>query len=207
MKCLIYLNRRVLVRRQISVSDQENIKFVWTKRTWADNVIFAAYVFSLVSLATREHVNFLYRIVKRNEWKQEFFTSEHALKRYIANSILSKRIQFNNYVLHPSPAEGDLLVLMRIPLASASALASALASHFFVCRKSYEPVVGFLPNLHGYIIGTLQRNWLDFGDLGLIVKVTAVEKLNIRWQFLVCIISSELVVGFLPNLHEYIIRT
>ena len=38
-----------------------------------------------------------------------------------------------------------------------------------------EPVVGFLPNFHGYIIKTA-KNCLDFGDLGLIFKVTTIEK-------------------------------
>ena len=32
-----------------------------------------------------------------------------------------------------------------------------LARHFLVCTISFEPVVGFLPNLHGYIIGTYER--------------------------------------------------
>ena len=36
-------------------------------------------------------------------------------------------------------------------------------------------MVGFSPNFHGYIIGTL-----EFGDLDLIFKVTTVEKLKIH---------------------------
>ena len=53
----------------------------------------------------------------------------------------------------------------------------------------------------------ITKNWLDFGDLDLIFKVTAVEKLKILWHFLVCTISSEPVVGFLPDFHDYIIGT
>ena len=34
------------------------------------------------------------------------------------------------------------------------ALALELESQFFVCTIACEPVVGFLPNFHGYIIGT-----------------------------------------------------
>ena len=53
---------------------------------------------------------------------------------------------------------GDILFLVQIPLASvlASALVYALmsASHFLASIVSCEPVVGFLPNFHGYIIGT-----------------------------------------------------
>ena len=39
-----------------------------------------------------------------------------------------------------------ILFFMRILLAS--------ASHFLVCKIPCELVVGFFPNLHGYIIGT-----------------------------------------------------
>ena len=41
----------------------------------------------------------------------------------------------------------DLMVLALV-------LALASASHFLVCTISYELVVTFLPNFHGYIIGT-----------------------------------------------------
>ena len=54
--------------------------------------------------------------------------------------------------MSPNLWGGDILILMQIPLALASAL------HFLVCTISYEPVVGFLPNPHGYIIGTQQKN-------------------------------------------------
>ena len=40
-------------------------------------------------------------------------------------------------------------------------------------------MVGFLTNFHGYN-GDITKNWLDFGDLDLIVKVTAVEKLKMH---------------------------
>ena len=44
--------------------------------------------------------------------------------------------------------EGDILFLVWIPLAL------AFAWHFLVCTISCEPVIGFLINFHGYIIGT-----------------------------------------------------
>ena len=53
---------------------------------------------------------------------------------------------------------GDVLILVRIPLATASALALAFAlakvSHFLVCTISCEQVVGFLPISHRYMTGT-----------------------------------------------------
>ena len=59
-----------------------------------------------------------------------------------------------HYVPHLS--EGDILFLVQMLLGLASALASALvlASHFLVCTISCEPVVGFIPNLHGCMIDT-----------------------------------------------------
>ena len=45
-----------------------------------------------------------------------------------------------------------MLILVRIPLASVLVL--ALARNFFVCTISYEPVIGFLHNLNGYIVET-----------------------------------------------------
>ena len=57
---------------------------------------------------------------------------------------------------------------MQILLASVLTLALASASDFHVCTISCEPVVGFL------------LNFPDFGDLDLIFKVTAVEKLKFR---------------------------
>ena len=59
--------------------------------------------------------------------------------------FLLSLVYFIYYVL---PNVRGTLILVRIPLASAS------ASHFLVCTRSYELVVGFLPNLHGYIIET-----------------------------------------------------
>ena len=49
-------------------------------------------------------------------------------------------------VMSPNLWAGNILILVWIPL--------ALARHFLVCTISCEPVVGFLPNLHGYIIRT-----------------------------------------------------
>ena len=54
--------------------------------------------------------------------------------------------------MSPTLGEGDILFLVRIPLMLASKLASA--SHFLLCTISSEPEVGFLPNVHGYIIGS-----------------------------------------------------
>ena len=56
------------------------------------------------------------------------------------------------YSCSPNSGEGYILFLMWSLLALVSAL--ALAFYFLVCTISCEPVVGFLPNLHGYIIGT-----------------------------------------------------
>ena len=59
----------------------------------------------------------------------------------------------------PTYEKGDILFLVRIPLACAL----ELAWHFLIYTISCEAVVGFLPNFHG-------RNWditkscLDFGD-------------------------------------------
>ena len=48
-------------------------------------------------------------------------------------------------IMSPTEVEGDILFLVRILLASALALVSALASlwHFLVCTISHEPVNGF----------------------------------------------------------------
>ena len=46
----------------------------------------------------------------------------------------------------------DIVFLVRISLASVSELASA--SHFLVCTRDCETVVGFLPNFHRYIVET-----------------------------------------------------
>ena len=43
---------------------------------------------------------------------------------------------------------------------------------FLVCTISPEPMVRISPNLHGYIIETSLKAWLDFSDLDLIFKVT-----------------------------------
>ena len=51
-----------------------------------------------------------------------------------------------------SYGEGDIMFLVWIQLAFM--LASLLARYFLVYTISCESVVGFLPNLHGYIIGT-----------------------------------------------------
>ena len=60
--------------------------------------------------------------------------------------------QWFRIIMSPTLGEGDILFLVRIPLMLASKLASA--SHFLLCTISNEPVVGFLPNVHGYIIGS-----------------------------------------------------
>ena len=70
-----------------------------------------------------------------------------------------------------------VLFLVQIPLALVSA--SLSASQFLVCRISCEPVVGFLPNFSWIYNWDITKNWLDFGYLDLIFKVTAIEKLKI----------------------------
>ena len=56
--------------------------------------------------------------------------------------------------MSPHLSEGDILILVQVLLASALVPVLASASNFLVCTISYESVVGFLPNFHGYIIGT-----------------------------------------------------
>ena len=54
----------------------------------------------------------------------------------------------------------------------------------------------------------MMKRWLGFGDLDLIVKVTAGLKLpNLSPKMLVCTIFHELVGRFQPDLHGYNIRT
>ena len=55
----------------------------------------------------------------------------------------------------------------------------------------------------------ITKNWLDFIELGLIFKITTVEKLKILRDFFVCAISYEPVVWVLLNVwgYTYIIRT
>ena len=80
--------------------------------------------------------------------------------------------------LPPPTGVGTSCVLVWIPLASEL----ATVRDFLVCTISFEPVVGFLPNLHGYtgIYWDITKNLLDFGDHDIIFKVTAVEKLKIQ---------------------------
>ena len=66
-------------------------------------------------------------------------------------------------------------------------LTANFKQHFLLCAISCEPVVGFLPHLHEYIVGTLQR--AVFGDLDLIFKVTVALKPTILSKImLVCMI-------------------
>ena len=54
----------------------------------------------------------------------------------------------------------------------------------------------------------MMKSWLGFGDLDLILKVTAELKLpNLNPKMLVCIISRELVGRFQPDLPGYNIGT
>ena len=56
----------------------------------------------------------------------------------------------------------------------------------------------------------ITKNWLEYDYLDLIFKVTAVENwkfVTLAWHFLVCTISCEPVVGFLPNFLGYIFGT
>ena len=49
-----------------------------------------------------------------------------------------------------------------------------------ICIISCEPVFGFLSNFLRIYNWDITKNWLDFSDLDLIFKVTAVEKLKIH---------------------------
>ena len=57
-------------------------------------------------------------------------------------------------IMSPQPNGGDILFLVRIPSASASASASALLRFRML---SFEPMDGFLPNLHRYTVGMAER--------------------------------------------------
>ena len=67
--------------------------------------------------------------------------------KYIVMPPTLKKLR--GYIVCPHLREGGHIVLVRMPLALTS------ASHFRVCTISCELVIGFLPNFHGYIIGTL----------------------------------------------------
>ena len=49
------------------------------------------------------------------------------------------------------PIKGEVAILFLVRILLASVLSSA---QFLVCTISHEPVEGFLPNLHGFNIGT-----------------------------------------------------
>ena len=68
--------------------------------------------------------------------------------------ITNTGILSHNYV-PPPKVRGDILVLLRILLESASVSASARQN--LVPMISLEPVDGIPPNLSGYIIGTSLR--------------------------------------------------
>ena len=51
----------------------------------------------------------------------------------------------------------------------------------------------------------MEKNWLDFGDLDPIFKVTQGLRLLTKW--LVCTLSHEGMDGFWPNLHNRIVVT
>ena len=59
---------------------------------------------------------------------------------------------WQHILMSPNLREGDILILMRILLASVLVLASAW--HFLSCKISSERVVEFFPNFHGYSVGT-----------------------------------------------------
>ena len=73
----------------------------------------------------------------------------------------------------------------------------------FVCSISCEPVVGFLPNFHGYNKLWHNKELIRFCDLDLIFKVTAVEKLKIH-SVGTSVFSENIVLIFL-FLHENIV--
>ena len=51
----------------------------------------------------------------------------------------------------------------------------------------------------------MEKNWLDFGDLDPIFKVTG--GLMVVWKWLFCILSPEWMDRFWPNLYSYIVVT
>ena len=70
-----------------------------------------------------------------------------SIPTWSGNIVLWRLIE--KYICPPIYGDGYILILVLTLLAS--------ASHFLVCTISCEPVVGFLPNFHGYFIWTKQR--------------------------------------------------
>ena len=75
-----------------------------------------------------------------------------------------------------------------------------------VCARPLERVGGFSSNLQRYFIETNFRAD-GSGDLDLIFKVTVgLIMTRFRQIKLVCTIYQENLLGFLPNLHKYMIK-
>ena len=98
--------------------------------------------------------------------------------------------KFRLLYIPPPKGMGDILFLVWIPLALAS------ASHFLVWTISFEPVVGFIPNFHGYN-WNITKNWLD---LDLVFKITAVEKLKIQRASALVLIGVGVALSCLHNI-------
>ena len=75
-----------------------------------------------------------------------------------------------------------------------------------VCPRPLERVDEFSSNMERYFIGTTFRAD-GLGDLDLIFKVT-VGLTTIRFSQikLVCTVYQEYLLGFLPNMHRYMIK-
>ena len=75
-----------------------------------------------------------------------------------------------------------------------------------VCARPLERVGGFSSNMEQYFIGTTFRAD-GLGGLDLIFKVTmGLTTTRFSQIKLVCTVYQEYLLGFLPNLHSYMIK-
>ena len=91
--------------------------------------------------------------------------------------------------------EGNI-ILVQIPLVLVCLSAQHLVNNILLTMNIYN--------------WDITKNLLDFGDVDIFFKVTAIEKLKIQWalhETLVCTISCEQKIGFLLNFHGDIIGT
>ena len=124
----------------------------WVKIS-ADSVLKYFFFFFFFSEDSKETVCMKCQILFSGKKKNIIILSSVELAQRVVKMKLNG-YSFQRQNNSPAPythtyGMGSILVLMLIPLLSASALASE--SHFPVCMISFDPVVGFLPNLHGYI--------------------------------------------------------
>ena len=90
----------------------------------------------------------------------------------------------------PPPQVRGTLFLVQIPLMSASALALVLASasmSHFVLHNIFWTSSWILTRFAWIYNWNITKNWLDFGDLGLIFKATTVE----NWTFYDTFLSAQ----------------